>query len=465
MLGIFSRHVGDAIHAASRQIPVHAIRKNKSRFSEYNDSVYNFIKHFYQFLKSDVQKEHFKRIVKVDLGIKKCSAVRFITFDTNALKMYPFFDEIVAFIKERNPDKAKEAEEPDMQLKLWILAVINQKIERPYLRMLEDKPGNIAFNFALVELFPIFDQIILDPTDFFFGTAQLFPAQYLNLADKQLIHPEIVSRGEIVETWLKPVLMAGFDALKTHSKDFLPGGAISKLNEDERARVGFVKATTNECESVFGLLTHLKHKYPGAKPSFLNSAAKVKRNKFSLADAEHVADHYPAVIPNLKSIAYDRKSWAGTINEGIDLEKEQEDQKERERLEKVKRAEEKLEALDAIEFVFCEKELKSLSVEKLRAQWKKHRLPGYSSLKKDQLISDLLAHIVGKSCLCINEPFPKCSKYRYEGMVEIWLIDIETNTSNSIMELAAIEFISGKYYSSLIKVPKKEVLESQSRQD
>lgn len=102
-LGIFSRHVGDALHSASTGVSVQSIRKGKSRFSEYQDEVYPWIKHVYELFKSDTEKRYYFERFQCSLGLKKCSAIRFITFDTNAAKIYPNLRLLNEYLEERSP--------------------------------------------------------------------------------------------------------------------------------------------------------------------------------------------------------------------------------------------------------------------------------------------------------------------------------------------------------------------------
>jgi len=101
-LGIFSRHIADALLATTIGKPIAEIRKNKGRFNEYKDRVYTFINHIYLALKPDVEKLHFKTLVGHSLKLKKCTAIRFVTFDYNASMIYPEKENILSFLEARH---------------------------------------------------------------------------------------------------------------------------------------------------------------------------------------------------------------------------------------------------------------------------------------------------------------------------------------------------------------------------
>lgn len=338
-------------------------------------------------------------------------------------------------------------------MKIWILSVIERKIEEPYLKLLKLQPSNIGFNQELVKIFPNFEKCIADPTNFFFGEEEIFPQMYSSKVPLSP-PPTDVSPADVIEKWLKPVLQAGLEALKTHTADFLPNGKFSSLSPERQEELKCVLATTNIAESVFGLLTHLKQKYAAAKEKFLHHLVQLKDNGISLALARHVCEKYPEAVEFIQKECCHQKSWQSDLQEGITKEQKKQEEEEERKLAKRQAKQEKLAMLDTIPFIWSEGELKVCSKDVLKNQCRKHKLVGFSSWSKEMILNELFGHIYPSrdECFCTEAPYSFCSPDLYQGYAEIWFVDIEANTIGAVMQFCAIEMITGTEFKSFVRV-------------
>lgn len=319
--------------------------------------------------------------------------------------------------------------------------------------MLKKYPSNITFNFELVKIFPKFSEIASAPLNFFFGEENIFPDEYCQDPIPIEAPEHTVNIQEaICKKWCTPILEIGLNALKIHTVDYLPGGIMFKKTPEEKERLSFVKATSNECESVFGFLTHLKKKYPHAKSDFLESVSKVKRNHFSLHDAVHVQNSYPTLVPQLISKANTRTSWNDTVKEGIEIEEQKVEEENEKSLKKQTAKLAKDQLIIDTPFITDWKEIKRLKQKDLILQWKKHKMVGHSNKKVSELIEGLSYHISGDRCLCSDRPFEAHQPGEYKGQCCIWIVDIETNHLGALMEICFIELITGAKFESLVQV-------------
>lgn len=308
----------------------------------------------------------------------------------------------------------------------------------------------------------------------------------------------------------KALLNALYEAISRHSAEFVPGGSLANLSQEEKDRYSLVPTTNNGCERIMAIISRILSYCPRASPTFVTAKANLRYNKVTFRELQDINRKYPKLCQFAAQKWKSKKPWRETL----DAREEQEARKREElrRLQEQKQAEkaEKLRQLTARPNV-PRKTISSLSVQELKEEAKKHNLSIrgpqkgdyvmlllaksadperdellFNKMKaaelkkeakekynivlrqptKEDYIRALRQHIQkDDSCDCHLQPFPPRTPDSYKGKLAVIILDFETDGWGNLMSVNAYDLVTGQLWretDTLIVVPKEQQHQTES---
>ncbi len=525
---ISSRDTATALYAFTNNTDFSTQKSSQKRFDDFKDPVYSFIHSVHLLLKIEVLKALWVKWIGVPLPSEKTTTIRFLTFDKNAFHIWERWSDLENFLSllvaEQREDHRENLErlqilmrDETMQLKLWLIATKYYKIDVPYLRLSKAFPSNVDFNEALTKVLPDLKGMIENPFLFFESESQVrvtlvayiqvFPKEYQSDSSRRPRKPTLQLQQDKVATLQRTILTVVYNAIDRNIQDFLPGGQLHGLTEEDKELLKGAACSSNHVERAVAILSRIQKNAPVASPAYLNAKTLLAYNRSFLTVPKIVQlfERFPNLLDLCKERYRQRQSravWDTTIL-GWD-EKKQEKKRELEAAKEQRRLEKETARIELEnEKKLTLQEIAFLKVDELRRECKKHhlflpaprkmdyllrlvqleeeeererKLAEYSKWKKDTLcqalkekgvkltaptkddwLTALCGHIRPDDTCDCTDTYPSRDIYSYIGEIAVIILDIETDGYDQLMEIAIYDIVSKKWYKvqgTLIQVPR-----------
>lgn len=452
-LQIGSRDVATAILAFRSQISFEAQKSQQQQFDDFKADVYVFLKNTFFVCRDEGWS----------WGLKKCTAIRFFTFDRNAALVAKNgrIQELEKKLKEkkekytvngkifsaRHEMTLKHVQDPFIRFVCWIIGIKYVKFDLPAMDLLA-RTGNIGWNREMgLKYLPRLLQVSSYPTEFFGGEFEVFPQRKNDPKFPIPEKPILPSKLDFNELELmKQVLKILYDALIRHNNMF------SELTDAEMKTFRAVPNTSMEVEGSFGRVSSIWKDSPNASVQYVSSAIILRENKFTADSYLKLLNDIPNIKKQIKENTKKVKSQVAELKE-IKVQQEQAEELEiQETLVKLVQKEEKekkkAEEISKIKKLSRRRLLKhDYLLSDLKDQVKFHKLQGLSGKPKDKLLSALLNHIRDdETCSCSFDASPERTVSSHVKVAFI-ILDLEGDNARNFIDISAFNWVTRKWFN------------------